>query len=1379
MKCLFYSLIVLISISQLPAQVMTNGTAVGFPENGLFTGSAIDSVQVNNGNLHVEIPIWSLPGRGVSSRAAFIYDTKGWYPYSSCTNLDCFYSIEPETGNTMTMSINLEGYDLTFGSILKQTCDVSPPFYTLVSNIILREADGTKHHMVPDPINSPVASNNCWAAGGSNQYADDGSGWSYAGGSYVSKSGALPLVADTNGNYNGSTDTLGRTIAADGSYYDAQGVKRQIGVTTETVSLSTHLCTNILQEQDVSGCAEYTSQYNGTWTVPHIITLPNGQSYTIEYIQNDEAQISSITLPTGAQISYTYTPGPIGTDNSGKRIASRSITVGSTVSVWTYSYAMGSTGVITTVTDPLGNYTKYTCSGMVELSYYAYNDVSSPTLADPSCEITQEQYYDSGNNLIKTVTKQYSDPPRLLASETTTWNATNQVSQVQYAYESLTIPMFPDGGAGPVSAPISWGNIAEKREYDWGNGSPGPLLRRTDYTYLHTDTTVNPNTNRALYLAANIADRPTSKIVYDSLGKMISKIFYYYDGGSLTSTSGQPAVGHSYTAFGSTNLIRGNLTQLSVWNNVTGAWLNTLYTYDDLGNRRSTTDPGGHTTTYDYTDSFSGASCNTTGSPTYAFPTTVTEPQPFNFQTKYAYYQCTSSEQSVRDQNDLNNNRTGTTHNYDLLNRPVTTTHPDGGSVTLSYQDSPPISVTETEAVDATRSYTAIAVADGLGRTVQTQALNPEGTLYVDTTYDLLGRVESVSNPHFSSASPTDGTSAYTYDIFGRTLTVTHPDNSVLTTEYDGTATMTTDEGNGDGSQQVQRVLDYDGLSRLKSVCEVSDNTLQGTAGNTPVACGQAKPMSGFLTTYQYTFDSSGYSYITAVQSGLANRVFKYDSVGRLSSSLNPEAGLTSYGYNSDSLVVSRTRPQANQTGSATTTTTYAYDNLHRLLSGTYSDGTTPANYYCYDETFEWEHQLENPVGRKTRALVGLTCAASSGTYNAGEVYSYDPMGRPKINDQCTPGTCGVSSANAVSYTYDYLGNQLTATNGKGTTFTYTTDAAGRLNSATSSLSDANHPASFMSSAIYGPFGVSAVNLGSTMIETRQYQTRGWTQSITDQLRTSEPGTGSVLIAGAEQSKQVQTQAATGSTASVTISGAGQEKKVYDSGCNCFDWIVNTGHVSVMINGFTASGYFQSNTTTAAAVATSLAASFNASGSSPVVATVSGETVTFTSKVTGSVTNYPLSTSTTIDDTTDFSSSPFSFSAVSGSAMTGGANAVYITLYDAGMTTVTVNGHSTAASWGQSSTPRHNCIGLGDGYQRLMAEPMSQRACLQIPFCLRRRFREVGLIIVWQQALQRPRLGSFRRFRSRRLRVAVPCLVERTPGRPCTLLRSATLQMAT
>lgn len=47
---------------------------IGLPANGVFSGGSIDSVQVNNGNLHVDIPLLHLPGIGIDTDIHFVYD---------------------------------------------------------------------------------------------------------------------------------------------------------------------------------------------------------------------------------------------------------------------------------------------------------------------------------------------------------------------------------------------------------------------------------------------------------------------------------------------------------------------------------------------------------------------------------------------------------------------------------------------------------------------------------------------------------------------------------------------------------------------------------------------------------------------------------------------------------------------------------------------------------------------------------------------------------------------------------------------------------------------------------------------------------------------------------------------------------------------------------------------------------------------------------------------------------------------------------------------------------------------------------------------------------------------------------------------------------
>src|SRR5438552_7848141 len=87
-----------------------------------------------------------------------------------------------------------------------------------------------------------------------------------------------------------------------------------------------------------------------------------------------------------------------------------------------------------------------------------------------------------------------------------------------------------------------------------------------------------------------------------------------------------------------------------------------------------------------------------------------------------SYYPCTGQKQSTRDENDILAARTGTTYTYDLIFRPLTVTHTDGGQTSYSYTDtSGAVSITTTEKQDSTHNIVSTSYADGLGRVKQTQ----------------------------------------------------------------------------------------------------------------------------------------------------------------------------------------------------------------------------------------------------------------------------------------------------------------------------------------------------------------------------------------------------------------------------------------------------------------------------------------------------------------------------------------------------------------------------------------------------------------------------------------------------------------------------------
>src|SRR5256885_1551164 len=69
------------------AQGAPNEYQIGFPLNGEFSGTNFEQVQMNNGNLHIEIPLWSAAGRGPLVGFKYVYDSLGWGFNETCDRL--------------------------------------------------------------------------------------------------------------------------------------------------------------------------------------------------------------------------------------------------------------------------------------------------------------------------------------------------------------------------------------------------------------------------------------------------------------------------------------------------------------------------------------------------------------------------------------------------------------------------------------------------------------------------------------------------------------------------------------------------------------------------------------------------------------------------------------------------------------------------------------------------------------------------------------------------------------------------------------------------------------------------------------------------------------------------------------------------------------------------------------------------------------------------------------------------------------------------------------------------------------------------------------------------------------------------------------------
>lgn len=1039
-----------------------------YPANTYQFGD-IDSINLGTGGININVPLFTRKGRGLSLSGRYIYSSKLWtiipdWDPANPSQLDALYW-EPTTtqngffGTSPGGGIGYQEQEfdcVVAGQPLSDFVDFA---FTYVGN------DGTTYQF-PNRHRWNTRNNlslscpgekltiNDVASSSDGTLQLDTSQWptnalvTFKDGTRISNSPRF--VEDTNGNLiNSQGDTLLRQIGGTTTQFilkDSNGSNQTYTLTGSYVNVSTAFPTT-------TSCvgAPFVQYTNWVWEVSSV-ALPNGWTYGFAY-DSQFGDITKVTLPSGGYVRYDYTvlatvdAGPPNTCSvDSRRIAHRYVSPdGNSAHEQTWTYAYSNYGLTTTVTDPIGNSTVHNFTNLGNIPHE-----------------TSTLYYQAGT-LLKTVANTWASEMIPVASQgnsvapvsdygnwritdtLTTLNDTNQVTDVQTDYDSWA--EYTSAWCGPCNT--SRLNPVEVREYDYGSGSRGALLRRTDTAYLH-----DSNSN---YLNAHIWDRATSKSVYDGNGNLKAQTTFEYDNFTQGITS-SGAVQHD-SAYNTGYTLRGNLTASSRWRNTDGASLTTRNQYDDAGNVRITTDPNNNSTTFSYADSWGNSACSPSGGTAAAFVTSVTNA--LSQASHSTYNSCAGTVASATDAN----NQT-TSFSFDNMDRETQINFPDGGQTSYSYTDaSLPLRIASTKKITASQNLVATALFDGLGRIYQSQLnSDPEGVDYVDTSYDSLGRVSSVSNPHRSTSSSTDGTTSTAYDALGRVTTTTLQDGSVSTASYSGNCTTATDPAS------KTRKSCSDGIGRLVQVFE---------------------DPAGLDYETDYTYDAL--DNLTQVQqrggttdsSQWRTRSFVYDSLSHLTSATNPESGTATYTYDSDGNVLTKTGPHPNQTNPAVSLTShFQYDALNRLTLKWFDDQTQANAYFAYDGGGGWGVTQPNTIGRLQEVWTGSACCATTGT-----IFGYDAMGRVTVNSQrlISDGT----GSQSISYNYDLAGDLTSYTTGVSVLFSQSFDAAMRPTALTTNYVNAQHPGSLATVGQYWPTGaIQAVSFADGLTEATLYNPR-------------------------------------------------------------------------------------------------------------------------------------------------------------------------------------------------------------------------------------------------------------------------------------------------
>src|SRR6266481_318670 len=186
-----------------------------------------------------------------------------------------------------------------------------------------------------------------------------------------------------------------------------------------------------------------------------------------------------------------------------------------------------------------------------------------------------------------------------------------------------------------------------------------------------------------------------------------------------------------------------------------------------------------------------------------------------------------------------------------------------------------------------------------------------------------------------------------------------------------------------------------------------------------------------------------------SVSAAWRQRFFTYDSLSRLLTAFNPESGLTSYAYDNNGNLTSKTSPAPNQQSTATQVISFCYDAINRVTSKAYGAASCPLSSPVVTYTYD---QGTNGIGH----LTSLTDQAGSGIYN------YNVLGRLSSETRVLAGI-----SKNLSYAYNLDGSPKSITYPSGATVTYTPDSAGRVLSAVDTANNIN----YVTGATYGAGG--------------------------------------------------------------------------------------------------------------------------------------------------------------------------------------------------------------------------------------------------------------------------------------------------------------------
>ena len=1014
------SLVFLLCLLTASLGSFAQDTGTGTPAFNSFShaGGGIDTINLGNLNVHIEIPMRSLGAYGPTASATLVMDS-----LLTRTN-------GPQVGSFVLQS--------SARNLVQNVTSVGDCSSNTATARGVLDWHGTYHDT---PL---LTTHNC--VGGASGPGPDG--WSVVSGTDREWYAVAP-----NGDYSSnatsgikSIDPHGNTIsgaAGFGTYYngansggiltDALGNTVLQGI-TPTVSAgpvqftypgpnsTTSTYTFYFTQENIKaafGCLGDPTASSSSYLLTGI-TFPDNSTmaFTYEPVYNDASKVTgrikSVTLRTGATINYDYT----GYGTNGINCSDGS-TAGFTKTtpdgVWTFTHsAPNGPGKLTTTTvkAPSGDVTTYLFSGNYVTQVYDAAHINVSTIC---------------YNGVRTSCTNRSTPPTLPITERDVYTVAGGMTSsalkvfLYDTYSRLTdVKTYNSGGV------IGGTNFVTEETFAYGswNGSSCSVQNQT------VQGVAVPITGLICYNTVWTPGVPNPIIVSD-----MTRAYY-------TNTTDVSTESHL----------------------IAGVWRPTTIHYDSLGRVLNVTGPNGEYNTVAYGNCPGGLPSQFTSKASGSLTLTQTIDS----------MDCTG--ELPLHSLDANNNGTTISYTGDPFWRPTSVTDAAGTVTTLSYTAT---SKTSRTLVTGSAVKEFVETLDSMGRGhVAQQRQGPSSTQYnsIETDYDSNGRVSRVTTPYPAALGGGNGTivsTTYAYDAINRPTSIASPNGTVKSFTYtaSGSARDTlVGLNSGPNAEHKQTQYEYNGLGQVTSVCEVT--SMAGSYG-----CGQTNPLSGFSTTYSYSGPGKLLS-ITQNVGGSPTQVrsFTYENsnTGRMLTATTPEAGTFHLTYDTDGTCGTFIGAVVKKADNGGGTTCLSYDLLGRVTAKSYSglhSGMTPPQKFVYDSTTNANIACPTGSNRLGKLAEVITGGGSTAKGDADEGFCYDVVGNPTDAYYWMNAAVWVHAAE----TYFPTGIPQTLAVGTQPTITYGLDPMARIYSA--NASSGQNP---LTSVTYNTAGLpTTVNFGS------------------------------------------------------------------------------------------------------------------------------------------------------------------------------------------------------------------------------------------------------------------------------------------------------------